>query len=409
MPYVFTSKSTPNNVLAINGAYSNLFVTAITGITATSPGDGQITLSWSGGAGNNVIYSYALSNNTNPIASIGAITGNGVGTPYSVTLTLTSTNSVTTTVTLTAKVLGGSTSAVSNSVTTGAQAVITDINGTSIAYPYTYPVPSTNYGNNWINSSLPSALNYNGVACSANGKYVAVAQNAVGIWISNDNGVTFTKNYSTTVNYNSNNITMSLSGKYIIANGSNGLHYSSDYGVSFTLNTTYPNANLLYQIFNETYLFIKMGNTLYYSSNSGSTFNTTSQFGTTTVATADISYTGAIQLVVVGTTIYVSRDYGSTWTTYASGFLSNSKARISGDGKYILFIGEYTSGINALCVGTWNGSSYSWVITNSIVPDISLSSIKMSFDGKIMSTVVAGTLSSTILVMIVSNDYGINI
>ena len=87
MPYVFTSKSSPNNVQAINAAYSNLYITAITGLTATSTVAGQITLSWSGGLGNNVKYSYSLSDNTNPIATIGAITGNGVGTPYSVILT----------------------------------------------------------------------------------------------------------------------------------------------------------------------------------------------------------------------------------------------------------------------------------------------------------------------------------
>ena len=120
MPYVFTSKSNPNNLQAITGAYSNLFVTAITGLTATSPGAGQITLSWSGGLGNNVKYSYVLSTGTNPIATIGALSGNGIGTPYSVTLTLTTTNSVTATVTLSATVLGGSASAVSNSVTAAA-------------------------------------------------------------------------------------------------------------------------------------------------------------------------------------------------------------------------------------------------------------------------------------------------
>ena len=108
MPYVFTSKSSPNNLQAINGAYSNLYVTAITGITVASTVAGQITLSWSGGLGNNVQYSYVLSTGTNPIATIGALSGNGIGTPYSVT----------TTVTLTATVLGGSASVVSGSVTT---------------------------------------------------------------------------------------------------------------------------------------------------------------------------------------------------------------------------------------------------------------------------------------------------
>ena len=96
--------------------YSKMILTAITGLTATSTVAGQIVLTWSGGLGSNVVYSYVLSTGT--VQSVGAITGNGAGTPYSVTLTLTSTNPVTTTVTLTATVLGGSTSVVSNSVTT---------------------------------------------------------------------------------------------------------------------------------------------------------------------------------------------------------------------------------------------------------------------------------------------------
>ena len=98
--------------------YSKMFPTTITGLTATSTVAGQIVLTWSGGLGSNVIYSYVLSNNTNPISTIGTLTGNGVGTPYSITLTLTSTAQVATTVTLTATVLGGSTSAVSGSVVT---------------------------------------------------------------------------------------------------------------------------------------------------------------------------------------------------------------------------------------------------------------------------------------------------
>jgi hypothetical protein len=69
---------------------------------------GQIVLTWSGGAGYNVQYSYAVSAGT--IQSTSGINPT--------TITLTSTNSVTTTVTLISTVLGGSTSAVSNSVTT---------------------------------------------------------------------------------------------------------------------------------------------------------------------------------------------------------------------------------------------------------------------------------------------------
>jgi len=89
--------------------YSKMIPTAITGLNANSTVAGQITLSWSGGLGSNVVYTYVLSTGT--IQSV-----SGIASP--VTITLTSTAVTTTTITLTASVLGGSTSAISNSITT---------------------------------------------------------------------------------------------------------------------------------------------------------------------------------------------------------------------------------------------------------------------------------------------------
>ena len=128
MPYVFTSNSTPNNLKAITASQSNLFTTPITGLSATSTVAGQIVVTWSGGLGNNVKYSYALSSGT-----IQSISGKN-----QTTITLTSTDSVTTTVTLTASVLGGSTSVVSSPVTTLSSNMqpFTTINSTS---SYTTP------------------------------------------------------------------------------------------------------------------------------------------------------------------------------------------------------------------------------------------------------------------------------
>jgi len=111
--------------------------TAITGLNANSTVAGQITLSWSGGLGSNVIYSYVLSTGT--IQSVS-------GSASPVTITLTSTNSVTTTVTLTATVLGGSTSATSLSVitTTPITATVTGytssvVNGSYTIFTYNIP------------------------------------------------------------------------------------------------------------------------------------------------------------------------------------------------------------------------------------------------------------------------------
>jgi len=104
MPIVF--RTTPTGIQ--QGPYSQLIVSPITNLYATSTVAGQIVLSWSGGAGYNVQYSYAVSAGT--IQSTSGINPT--------TITLSSTSQITTNVTLNETVLGGSTSAVSNSVTT---------------------------------------------------------------------------------------------------------------------------------------------------------------------------------------------------------------------------------------------------------------------------------------------------
>ena len=109
------------------GAQSNMYPSAITNLSASSSVAGQILLTWSGGLGNNVQYSYALSTGT--IQSVSGSAG-------SVTITLASTSQITTTVTLTASVLGGSASA-STTVTTQlppAPVTITNIASTNASY-----------------------------------------------------------------------------------------------------------------------------------------------------------------------------------------------------------------------------------------------------------------------------------
>ena len=121
------------------GAVSNIIPTPISGLVALSTVAGQIVLTWSGGIGQNVKYSYALSTGT--IQSVS-------GTASPVTITLTSTASITTTVTLTATVLGGSTSAVSNSVTTVSPSMLpfTTINSYGSVTPMISALASTTYG-----------------------------------------------------------------------------------------------------------------------------------------------------------------------------------------------------------------------------------------------------------------------
>lgn len=156
MPYVFTSSSTPNNLKAITAAQSNLFTTPITNLTATSTVAGQIVVTWSGGLGNNVKYSYALSSGT-----IQSTSGQNP-----TTITLTSTTSISTTVTLTASVLGGSTSTTSGSVTTNSGYSTTSGANPLIAYnfvPSNYTSTSTTSGyfKNVVNNGVDDLYVFN--------------------------------------------------------------------------------------------------------------------------------------------------------------------------------------------------------------------------------------------------------
>ena len=108
MPYVFASNSTNNQLKAVTAAHSNLYTTPITNIVATSAVAGQIVVTWTGGVGNKVKYTYSLSTGTIQSTS---------GTNPT-TITLSSTDSINTIVTIIAEVLGGKSNANANALTT---------------------------------------------------------------------------------------------------------------------------------------------------------------------------------------------------------------------------------------------------------------------------------------------------
>ncbi len=112
-------------------SYNQLIPTPITNLVAVSNLPGQITLTWSGGDGYNIKYSYAISTGTLVYAL-------GINPT---TLQLSSQNSINTTVTLTGTVLGGSTTATSANVTTKVLGVqsFTTINSSATASVITTP------------------------------------------------------------------------------------------------------------------------------------------------------------------------------------------------------------------------------------------------------------------------------
>ena len=147
MPFVLRIGPSQNSQLA---AVGNLLPTPITNVSATSTVAGQINLTWTGGVGNNVKYTYSVYNNTGSVlVSPSAYTVSGANPT---TITFTDTISKSYTVTVTATVLGGNSSGTSITIATlvsnpftinstiSGWSTVNDISGTSITSGTSYKV-----------------------------------------------------------------------------------------------------------------------------------------------------------------------------------------------------------------------------------------------------------------------------
>ena len=245
MPFIFTSKGQQT----LWATQSNMIPSAITGLNANSTVAGQITLSWSGGLGNNVKYSYALSTGT--IQSVS-------GTASPVTITLTSTNSVTTTVTVTATVLAGSASAVSNSVTTlFVQQTPTATSPNSYIPFIAYSFSTNRVSGSTVTNAMNSMNNlgfYGGASCRTFGSYnvLDVSNNNTSptaakfpFYTGNKAIINATgsgNNAYLNTSYNSTTTYTITFWTYILSKNSNG---SNNYNVTVTDNTTNTNAQYI--------------------------------------------------------------------------------------------------------------------------------------------------------------------
>ena len=279
----------------------------------------------------------------------------------------------------------------------GGGEVISDVNGVAITIPYTYPpVNGTNYGNQWTLTSVASTTAstfYSYCRMSIDGKYMCVSQYMVGIWISSDYGVSWTKTYSVE-NASFAQVGVSSTGKYMyVYTYSSDLYYSSDYGATFRV-LVQKMSGVPSISFNEQYGFCRYNSILSYSTDYGSTWTTTAQFGTTPITCFSItSYTGSIQVVTTTTTVYISVDTGSTWTTSYASCVGIANCLLSADGKYISILGT-----NTIYIGTWtSGTNYTWTTTTFTGVTYKFS---MSFTGQYM-------IATSNTAMQYSTNYGI--
>jgi len=184
------------------------------------------------------------------------------------------------------------------------------------------PLDRTNYFNPVFsrNTTLPTD-DWFPVSLSTTGQYGIVASVTGNVYITNNYGVTWTRN--TTVNTTSGyrSTAMSSSGQYVLlaADGGN-LRRSDNYGVSFT--TTGPSGNNLWlgaaiSSAGQYGLAMIFGGGLYTSNNYGVTWtlNTSAPTSVNWHEVPSLSSTGQYGLAPrSGGALYTSSDYSTTWT-----------------------------------------------------------------------------------------------
>ena len=389
MPFTFRTTSAG----CTQGSYSQLIISPMTNLIATSTVEGQITLTWTNAVGYNVKYSYALS-----LGTIQSISGQNP-----TTITLTSTNSITTAVTLTASVLGGSVSATSNSVTT-----LKPIKTLNTIYSEVSGSPNITYNFNQQNSQ---------VACDVTGQYIYVTQQPAGgntsivIFYSTNFGASFTNVYQIpSSNYGWYcQITCSSTGQYVWFTGNNGSAYYSINGgtasnPTFTLVGT-PNVNSPYGTAvsaDGTKVCLCSAAGASYSTNGTNATPTftasTGSTGSTSGNDAYMSQSASMQYIyfgqVNGAYVAYSLNYGQTFAAVATPTTPANSGQCVGcdsTGQYV----AYTDGTNIYfnTAADSRTGSFTWTLLKNF-STAAWRTLKLVVSGGYIAIVVAGVSAS---------------
>jgi len=248
-----------------------------------------------------------------------------------------------------------------------------------------------------------SIRNWQSVAISANGQYQTAVTNIAGfIYVSNDYGDTWRQKASALSWFR---IAMSADGKYQTASTYNtpfGFIYTSDnYGQTWTQLPTQETSiqGIAMSSDGKVQIFVTYTTSEYkISKDYGKTWTNGTVVSASGVKGVAISNDGKyITIVGAGSSdrIYISSNYGSSWTTIGSIGTWNSVA-MSSDGK---FQAAARGGTGFIYISNNYGNT--WSIKNNSGSRLWLS-ISMSSDGKYIAATTDGTYNY------VSYDYGEN-
>jgi len=235
---------------------------------------------------------------------------------------------------------------------------------------------SNNYGQSWL--ATGAVLEWRGVALSSNAQYQTAVVSSGGIFVSNDSGQNFIQKISTPRAWY--RVAMSSNGRYqtaIISRNNftyedllpNNIYVSNDYGNTWNPKFSVPNN----------------GNLVNLCVSSDGKFQVTN------------TYVGGPGSEGLFSGLYISKDYGETWSGANIGVGSYTSVGMSADGKYITLSAFFTQG--GVVISNNSGTSFN-ILTVS--PNAAFIDISVSNDGKYQS-IVDGASNGRIWI---SDNYG---
>jgi len=194
----------------------------------------------------------------------------------------------------------------------------------------------TTFANNWTTTI---GNNFIGTAVSASGQYQVAGGNGIGIYASNNYGLSWTQATGVTNSYTCYASAISASGQYQTigpAGNINVIYISSNYGVSFTNATVIGSVNNCAMSASGQYQLCSTSTNLMYSSNYGNTW--ISLVASSTLAGCCISSSGQYMMYCTNTSglIYYSSNYGQAWIQSNAPAGTWSQICCSASGQYAM-------------------------------------------------------------------------
>jgi len=232
---------------------------------------------------------------------------------------------------------------------------------------------SSNYGISGWSYLITGAY---GVAISSSGQYQILAIRGGSIYVSSSygNSGTFTQITTNSVNYSS--AAMSSSGQYmIVASSAQGVYISSNYGTSFSLisglnSTTFNYTGSAISSSGQYQVVCSKGTStsglIYISVNYGVTWSTTTA-PSSNWSSITISSTGQFMAACINSGgIYTSSNYGTTWTLTSATTAVWSGISMSSSGQYISACITATFGTGGIYQSANYGATWSQTFNNKI-------------------------------------------